>query len=244
MNIIPALDLRDGQVVRLRRGQFGSEQVYSREPLVLARQWRRAGAEYLHIVDLDRAAGFGENLAVIKEISSSSGLQVQCGGGIRCREDVDWLLDAGVQSVVLGSVACRDVSLTTDLLRGYGGDRIILAMDLQSTTAARGYEVRIDAWRASAGIQPDEFLQKYVSVGLQRVLCTDVDRDGGLCGPNIELYRWLTEKWPGLRFVASGGVSGEEDLRKLESVGVDGVVVGRALLDGRLQTDGLWMVKS
>lgn len=240
MRVIPALDLRNGQAVRLRGGQFGSERVYANNPLELARHWRRAGATHLHVVDLDRAAGLGENLSLIKKLCLESGLKVQCGGGIRSVEDVDWLLGCGVQAVVLGSVACRDAPLTLDLFRRYGPDRIILAMDLQSTIEPGGYEIRIDAWRTNAGIRPQDFLRRYVPMGAQQVLCTDVDRDGGLCGCNFDLYRSLTRDWPGLSLQASGGVAGPEDLESLKSVGVDGVIVGRALLDGRLHVESLW----
>ena len=230
MKIFPAIDIRGGKCVRLEEGRFDRETVFAENPVDAARRWVEAGAEWLHIVDLDGArAGKPVNLAVVSEIAGSFDVKVQLGGGIRTVEAVGEVLAAGIHRVILGSVAVRSPELVREACAKYG-DRIVIGID------ARDGEVAVDGWEQSGLLQADELALRMKAVGATRIIYTDISRDGMLTGVNVEATLQLAKK-SGLAVIASGGVKGMDDvlaLRPLEEQGIEGVIIGKALYTGAI----------
>ena len=233
--VIPAIDLRDGRVVRLKQGDYAQQTTYAADPRELAQRYADAGARWLHLVDLDGArSGNLENIAVIQSIAAS-GMQIQAGGGVRSADDLQRLFDAGVQRVVLGSVAIREPELVTGWLAAHGTERLTIALDTRRID---------DRWTLpSAGLTEsetrtlDELAPWYAARGARHLLCTDIDRDGMLAGFNLKLYRHLAQSVPQLAVQASGGVRSLDDIRAARDAGAHGVILGRALLEGRFTVE-------
>lgn len=233
MEIIPAIDLRGGHVVRLRQGDYAQETRYASDPLALASDYADAGARWLHLVDLDGArSGALENLQVIEEIARAGRLRVQAGGGVRERTDLQRLFDVGVERVVIGSVAVREPEKAQRWIDELGAGRICVALDARADGDV--WRLPSAGWTKSEGATLDGLAPAFARAGAQHVLCTDISRDGMLSGPNLDLYAYLGVIAPRLRVIASGGVRDARDLRALRVVGVAGVVLGRSLLEGRL----------
>jgi phosphoribosylformimino-5-aminoimidazole carboxamide ribotide isomerase len=232
-DVIPAIDLRAGQVVRLRQGDYNRQTNYAKAPLELAGEYADAGARWLHVVDLDGARdGAMVNIEVIKAIAQGA-MKVQAGGGVRSEGDVQRLFDAGVSRVVVGSVAVREPAKVYDWLARFGAERLCVALDTRCVDGI--WCLPSEGWtRAGAGTL-DELAATYVQAGARHVLCTDIARDGMLAGPNIELYRHLSAQFPSLQVIASGGVRDARDVREVHAAGAGGVVLGRSLLEGRLE---------
>jgi len=230
-DIIPAIDLRDGRVVRLRQGDYAQQTTYSNDPGELARRYLHDGAGWLHVVDLDGArSGKLDNLAVIRAMVAD-GLQVQAGGGVREEDDLRRLFDVGVQRVVLGSVAIRAPETVARWLDTWGGDRITIALDTRRIDGR--WTLPSAGWTETETRTLDELAPWYAAHGAHHLLCTDIERDGMLAGFNLELYRHLADIAPELAVQASGGVRSLADIRAVRDVGVRGVILGRALLEGR-----------
>lgn len=230
---IPAIDLRGGRVVRLLNGDYARETAYPDDPLELACAYAEQGARWLHLVDLDAARIGGYTLLPLLERIAASGLQVQTGGGVRSEADVERLLAAGAARVVVGSLAVRMPERVAFWLERYGGERLVLALDTrQDDTGA--WRLPLHGWTEASGRSLDEILTRYVASGLRHVLSTDIASDGMLAGPNLELYRHLRRLAPWLQVQASGGVRDVADVAAVRAVGCAGVVLGRALLEGRL----------
>ncbi len=228
MNVIPAIDLLDGSVVRLMKGDYTQVTVYERDPVALARKFADAGFRHIHIVDLNGARDGGFfHLETIRRMMDETGLSVQVGGGIRRSSQIDELFAAGISQVVSGSMAVNDASTWLDMLDAHG-PRCIFGMDLKNGKAAVG------GWLETSDQPLEQLLSPMVAHGLKTVLCTDISRDGMLTGANHALYADLMAAWPQIDFIASGGVAGEDDLRRLRDSGVFGVVVGRAYFEGAL----------
>lgn len=234
--VIPAIDLRGGQVVRLRQGDYAQETRYESDPRELAARYANAGADWLHIVDLDGArAGDLSNLAVI-EAMAKAGMQVQAGGGVRGEEDVLRLFAAGVTRVVVGSVAIRDPECVADWMNRHGADRFTIALDTR--WREDHWSLPSAGWTEEETRTLDELAPWYAEKGARHLLCTDIDRDGMLAGFNIDLYRHLSQVAPELAVQASGGVRSLEDIRAARNAGARGVILGRALLEGRFTLEG------
>lgn len=236
MKIIPAIDLKDGKCVRLFKGDFGKTTEYSNNPIEIARRFAALAVDDLHIVDLDGArSGEQLNRSIVRAIVAETGLSIQLGGGLRDRASVaNWLQD-GVDRCVIGSRAITDVDSVTVWLREFGGDRIVLALDVK--IADDGTPVlTTHGWTREAGVSLWECIDSYADAGLLHVLCTDVSRDGAMAGPNIELYEEILRRFPMLQLQASGGVRNVEDLEHLRALGVPAAISGRALLDGKITT--------
>lgn len=230
---IPAIDLRAGRVVRLRQGDYALETRYDDDPVALAQRYAREGARHLHIVDLDAARdGAATQREIIAQMVASSGLSVQAGGGVRRREDVAAWMAIGVQRVVIGSIAVRAPEQVLAWASEFGAERLLIALDARAGSDGI-FRLPVSGWTESTGITLHERIASYLDAGFQEFLCTDIDRDGMLSGPNVALYQSLQEAFPGARFQASGGLSGLHDLRALKSIDCAGVVMGRALLEGR-----------
>jgi phosphoribosylformimino-5-aminoimidazole carboxamide ribotide isomerase len=233
MEVIPAIDLLDGGVVRLLKGDFDQVTRYEEDPVALARRYLAAGLTRLHAVDLDGAkTGEPVNMPVIAAFAGA-GLRVQAGGGIRDLARLQALLDAGAERAVIGSVAVDDPDTVSTWIDAVGASRMVLAFDVE-LDADGTPQAKTHGWTRGSGISLWELLERYAPTGVRDVLCTDISRDGTLEGPNTALYRACTQRFPDVRFIASGGVSGAADLPTLAATGAAGVVSGKALLDGRL----------
>jgi phosphoribosylformimino-5-aminoimidazole carboxamide ribotide isomerase len=232
-DVIPAIDLRAGQVVRLRQGDYAQQTSYRVDPLVLAQRYAQAGASWLHVVDLDGARDGGlANLRVIAGIAQGL-MAVQAGGGVRSEADLERLFEAGVARVVVGSLAVREPERVLDWLARYGAERLCVALDAREVDGV--WRLPSDGWTRTGTATLDALLQRYAAAGARHVLCTDIDRDGMLEGPNVALYQQLAARQPGLGVIASGGVRDVADVRALRAAGAAGVVLGRSLLEGRLE---------
>ena len=229
-HIIPAIDLRAGRVVRLKQGNYAQQTTYETDPRELAQRYADAGATWLHVVDLDGArSGNLDNLPVIQAMAAAR-LKVQAGGGVRRRTDLQRLFDAGISRVVLGSIAIRDPEQTSGWLNEFGTERITLALD---TRMINGHWTLPSAgWTEAESRTLDELAPWYAARGARHLLCTDIDRDGMLAGFNLDLYRHLADTVPQLAVQASGGVRSLDDIRDAREAGAQGVILGRALLEG------------
>ena len=237
MNLIPAIDLIEGQCVRLFKGRFDEQTVYDKDPVSLAREYQAMGFSNLHIVDLDGArSGQQQNEDVIRSIILDSTLNVQVGGGVRDEARVERWLEAGVARVVIGSVAVIHPLQVAGWLSRYGPDKIVLALDV--TMDSKGVPlVATHAWTRCGDMTLWQCLDLYAPSGLRHVLCTDISRDGAMTGPNIELYDRIVDQYPQIQLQASGGVRTVGDLKALRAIGAPAAISGRALLDGRISIE-------
>lgn len=233
--VYPAIDVRAGRVVRLRQGDYAAETRYADDPLILAKRYADAGARWLHLVDLDAAKAGGYTLLpLLQVIYQATGLQIQTGGGVRRREDVQQLLSAGAQRVVVGSLAVREPDLVLDWLSAFGGDALTIALDTRQDDSGE-WCLPVHGWTQTAGDTLDTLSARYAKSDLRHLLCTDIARDGMLSGPNIALYQRLHAAHPALQIQASGGARSVDDVRAARAAGCAGIVLGKALLDGNLQ---------
>ncbi len=227
MKIFPAIDLSEGCAVRLLKGDYAQKTVYSDDPVSVAKSFRDAGGEILHVVDLDGAkAGYAAAAEIVAGIAKESGMFVEIGGGIRNPETVKQYLDAGVGRVILGTAALRDRAFLEEMLRLYG-DRIAVGVDIKNGNVA------VQGWIEDDGVGYREFLDYLENIGVATVICTDVSKDGAMQGTNRALYRELAETYS-FKIVASGGVSTLEDVRALAKMNIYGAIVGRALYNGAI----------
>lgn len=230
--VIPAIDLRGGKVVRLRQGDYARETVFHVDPVEQARHCAEAGARSLHVVDLDGArSGRFENLAVVEAICKACALRVQAGGGVRGKDDLQRLYSAGVTRVVVGSVAVHDPETVSGWIADEGADKLVLALDVRRQGDA--WQLPVRGWTEDSGVDLASLLERYVRAGARHVLCTDIARDGTLGGFNLDLYRDLHALAPGLVVQASGGARSLDDLRAVRAAGAGAVILGRALLERR-----------
>jgi len=231
MKVIPAIDLLDGNIVRLQKGDYDKVTTYDKSPFEQAEVYQEAGFDRIHIVDLNGAKeGRFVNLPVIQEIINELDIEVQTGGGIRSFDDARKLLDNGVSRVICSSMAVKNRSDWLKTLDHFGG-RAILGLDLKNGKLAYG------GWKDTEEISFDEFLDEMMDHGLEEVLMTDIARDGMLTGPNINMYQKFMKSFSQLRFIASGGVSKAKDLQDLSAADIHAVVVGRAYYEGHLSLE-------
>ncbi len=234
MTVIPAIDLRDGQCVRLYQGDFDRQTSYAKDPVALALEYEAKGFGSLHIVDLDGArSGTQQNQEIIRRIIESSNLTIQLGGGIRTDSQVDDWLTTGLARVVIGSLAITEPGRVCGWLKNYGPERIVLALDV-NIDAIGVPRVATHGWRQAADMTLWQCLDQYVPAGIQHVLCTDISRDGAMTGPNLALYTEFIDKYPGIQLQASGGVRSIDDVIALRKTGASAAISGRALLDGKI----------
>ncbi len=235
MIIYPAVDIKDGKCVRLRQGSFSDSTVYFDDPFEAAENWKQKGAGYLHVVDLDGArTGKRTNLDAVSRIAGLKGLKIQLGGGIRTMSDIESLLGAGIFRVVLGTAAVKDPALVSDAVKRFG-QHIAVGID------ARDGLVAVDGWEGSSGVSALEFARAMQDAGAGTVIYTDITRDGMLKGPHITAIRKMMNNTD-MDIIASGGVSGIEDIKSLKNAGVPGVIVGKALYTGDLDLEEAFLV--
>ena len=225
MLIFPAIDLYDKKAVRLYKGDYAQMTVYSKNPLEVAKSFKAAGAEYIHMVDLEGAKdGTTPNFDIVASVAKESGLKVEIGGGIRDEETVKRYLDAGVMRVILGTAALNDPEFLESVCKKYG-ERIAVGADLKDG------QVAVKGWLETSNVSGIEFLEKMESLGVKTIICTDISRDGAMRGTNRELYKELSEKFS-MDIVASGGVSTIEDVKALREMDLYGAIVGKAIYTG------------
>lgn len=227
MNIFPAIDIKNNSVVRLTQGDYDQVKVYSTDPESIAKDFLNDGAKHLHIVDLDGAKmGRAVNLEAIKKIKSVKGLFTEIGGGIRSEEQIVEYLDLGIDRIILGTVAVNDFEFTTKMGKKYG-DKIVVGVD-----AKDGF-VAVNGWLEKTEIDSFSLCERLLDVGINNVIYTDISRDGMLKGCNLPVYEKLC-KIDRLKVVASGGISGLEEIRNLKNIGCDGAIIGKALFEGKI----------
>ncbi|PPU75529.1 MULTISPECIES: 1-(5-phosphoribosyl)-5-[(5-phosphoribosylamino)methylideneamino]imidazole-4-carboxamide isomerase [Xanthomonas] len=232
--VYPALDIRDGRVVRLLQGDYARETRYGDDVLPRAQAFADAGAQWMHLVDLDAAKAGGYTLAtLLGEITRQTGLQVQTGGGVRSRDDVARILDAGAARVVIGSLAVREADTVIGWLQEFGAERLTIALDTRQD-AAGAWQLPVHGWTEAAEATLDQLAVRYAQAGLQHLLCTDIARDGMLSGPNMALYAHLRALAPQLQVQVSGGARDLADVAAAKASGCAGIVLGKALLEGQL----------
>ncbi len=237
MQLIPAIDIRDGRCVRLLKGEFDKVTRYDYDPCELAAGYGRLGARWLHIVDLDGAqSGRPVNGRLIREIAAAGGMQIQIGGGIRTPEDLARTLEFADRAVI-GSLAVTGVETVRALLGEHGADRIALGLDIRFLDGEP--RVTTHGWTEASRLTLAAAIEQYRNQDLRHVLCTDVDRDGALTGPNVDLYSECVRQWPEIEFQASGGIRSAKDLAQLSRTGVAGAISGKALLDRLISPEEL-----
>ncbi len=229
MRIIPAIDIIDGKCVRLTQGDYGQKKIYNENPLEVAKEFEDAGIKYLHLVDLDGAkAGQVTNWKVAESICSQTKLEVDFGGGIKTKEEIDTLLNIGIKQVNLGSIAVKKPELVFWWLDEFTPEKIILSADVKNENIA------IAGWMEDAKISLHDFINLYVKRDIKFVTCTDISVDGMLSGPNVTLYEKLQSSFSALNVIASGGVGNINHLAQLKDKNVFGVIIGKAIYEGRI----------
>ncbi len=229
MIIIPAIDIIDGKAVRLTKGDYQQKKIYNEDPLEVAKAFEGAGIVRLHVVDLDGAKEKKIiNYKVLERIASHTELQIDFGGGVQSNEDIRIAFDSGARQVTGGSVAVKNPDLFENWLTEYGPEKIILGADVLSD------KIAISGWQEDSSWELDAFLENYITKSIKYVITTDVSKDGVLAGPAVELYKSMTDKFPELEIIASGGVATMDDIYKLDELPLHGVIVGKAIYENRI----------
>ncbi len=230
MKIIPAIDIIDGKCVRLTQGDYGQMKVYKTDPAEMAREFEEADLKYLHVVDLEGAKkGKVVNWKALHEILTETSLEIDFGGGVKSEEEVERLLDMNVNQINIGSMAVKEPEKFATWIKKYGANNFILSADVKNE------RIQVNGWQESTQTSIFDLVTQFENLGLEYITCTDISNDGMLQGVNLSLYKKLRSRFPKLKIIASGGVSGIEDLEKLEYIGMHGTIVGKAIYEKRIQ---------
>lgn len=234
MRLIPAIDIMDGKCVRLTQGNFGKKRIYDEDPLDMAKRFENADLEDIHIVDLDGAqTGAVSNWKTLESIRANTALRIDFGGGVKTSEDVEQLLELNIERINVGSVAVKEPEKFIEWMERFGPDNFILSADV------KGNEVKISGWQEQSGITLFDLIDRYRPSGIQHITCTDISADGTLQGPNVALYKKLIKRFPTMKVTASGGVGSMEDLENLRYIGAHGVIIGKAIYEGKITLEQL-----
>lgn len=234
MEIIPAIDIIDGKCVRLTHGDYTQKKIYNERPLEVAKEFEDAGLRRLHLVDLDGAkAGAVKNWKVLETIAGKTSMVIDFGGGIKTEKDVSIVFDSGATLATVGSIAVKEDEVFFRWLKQFGTDRFLLGADV------KGEKITVSGWTEQTDVWVYDFIEKQMEHGVRQVFCTDVSKDGALEGPSLELYQHILQKFPKLHFIASGGVSNMNDVYRLKEIGCKGVIIGKAIYEGRVQLTDL-----
>lgn len=229
MKIIPAIDIINGQCVRLTEGDFKQQKTYNTNPVAVAQQFEDAGLTHLHLVDLDGArARKPVNLAVLEAIARATRLHIDFGGGIQSSEAIEQAFSAGARQITAGSIAVREPDTVSQWLKQYGADRIFIGADF------RGNTISINAWADQSDVTVADFVADYLNKGARTFICTDVSKDGKLQGPATLTYSDLVKTYPAAQVIASGGVTTVQDLEALKAAGLAGAIIGKAIYEGTI----------
>jgi phosphoribosylformimino-5-aminoimidazole carboxamide ribotide isomerase len=235
IELIPAIDIINGQCVRLTKGDYQQKTVYHDSPAEVAKEFESMGFKRLHVVDLDGdKSKHIVNEAVLQVITTKTSLTVDFGGGIKTDEDIEKAFTAGAAMVTVGSIAVTQPELFMGWLGKYGAERMILGADV------RYGKISINGWKEDSNEDLLPFLKKYIDAGIRNVLCTEISKDGTLSGPAIDLYKKVMDAYPELHLIASGGVSSKEDILALNAAGIPAVVFGKAIYEGKINLKELW----
>ena len=235
IELIPAIDIINGQCVRLTKGDYNQKTVYNDSPSLVAHEFEKIGFKRLHVVDLDGAKSKHiVNSQALHQITSETQLQVDFGGGIKTDEDIETAFANGAKMVTVGSIAVTNPDLFISWMEKYGAEHMILGADV------RNGKISINGWKEDSTEDLLPFLQKYIDSGVRNVLCTEISKDGTLQGPAIELYSQVMEAYPQLHLIASGGVSCMADIQALNQAGIPAVVFGKAIYEGKINLKELW----
>jgi phosphoribosylformimino-5-aminoimidazole carboxamide ribotide isomerase len=239
MEIIPAIDIIEGKCVRLTQGDYAQKKIYNEHPLEVAAMFEDAGLRRLHLVDLDGAkAGSVRNWKVLESIAAKTRLIVDFGGGIKTAKDLEIVFNSGAALATVGSVAVKDAELFVDWLHEYGAERFLLGADV------RNEKIAVAGWLETTDRWIYDFIEEWLEKGIRQLFCTDVSKDGLLQGPALDLYRTILERFPALSFIASGGVGAIRDVYKLDEIGCKGVIIGKAIYEGRITLKELTKISS
>lgn len=229
IELIPAIDIIDGQCVRLTKGDYNQKKVYNDDPLTVAKEFEKIGFKRLHMVDLDGARSKHiVNNEILRRVTAETSLIVDFGGGIKSEEDIVKAFESGASMITVGSIAVTQPELFIQWMEKYGPEKMILGADV------RNGMISINGWKKDSQISLLSFLKQYVEAGVKNVLCTEISKDGTLQGPAVTLYKEIMSAYPKLHLIASGGVSRKEDIDELESEGIPAVVFGKAIYEGRI----------
>lgn len=229
IEIIPAIDIINGQCVRLTQGDYEQKKVYNTNPVEVAKSFEDAGIQRLHLVDLDGAkAKHIVNVEVLEEVAKASNLIIDFGGGIKSDEDIKMAFDAGANQITAGSIAVANPDLVNRWMGVYGASKIILGADV------KGLKIAVNGWQEASSEDLFPFLESYLAKGIEYCICTDVAKDGLLQGSSIDLYATILERFPQLKLIASGGVTSMEEIGKLNEIGCHGVIIGKAIYEGKI----------
>ena len=230
MRIIPALDIIDGKCVRLEQGDFSTKKIYDKSPVDYAKSLEDRGFDHLHLVDLDGAKiGRPVNLKIVETICHTTRLKVDFGGGIKDTKTARQVFNTGVRQITAGSIAVRDPQMVSEWLSLFGAEKIILGADVNDE------KIYINGWKTNTGINLFDFLKTFNEQEIQYVICTDISRDGLLQGSAVALYRKILKAFHNLNLIASGGVHSTEDIQLLEETGLEGAIIGKALLENKIK---------
>ena len=234
LEIIPAIDIIDGKCVRLTHGDYNQKTVYNEFPLEVAKEFEDAGIKRLHLVDLDGAkAGAVKNWKVLETIAGKTSMVIDFGGGIKSEKDLQIVFDSGAEFATVGSIAVKDEKTFSEWLVKFGAEKFLLGADVKKE------KITVTGWTEDTELWVYDFIGKYVQKGMKQIFCTDVSKDGALEGPSTELYKKIVQKFPDLHFIASGGVSSIDDVYQLQEIGCKGVIIGKAIYEGRIQLSEL-----
>ena len=234
IQIIPAIDIINGQCVRLTQGDYAQKKVYDKDPVEMAQKYQDEGFQRLHVVDLDGAkSGAPKHLALVEQMAAKTSLTIDYGGGIKTAEQVQAVLDAGAAMANIGSLAVKQPAIFKSWLEKFGADKILLASDV------KGEKIAINAWQDESEVSIYDFVADFIPNGLSQFFCTDVSKDGLLQGVALDLYQNLRQRFPEMTIIASGGVASMQDIEVLDQAGINGVIVGKAIYENRISLEEL-----
>ena len=229
MRIIPAIDLIDGKCVRLSKGDYSTQKIYNEHPLEVAKAFEAHGIQHLHLVDLDGAKSKHiVNHKVLEDIAAKTSLKIDFGGGLKSDEDLKIAFESGAHQITGGSIAVKEPKTFEQWITTYGSDKIILGADIQ------GDRIATNGWLETSEHRLVDFVKDYHVKGIHYVICTDISKDGMLEGPSFDVYRDLLEQQPGIKLIASGGISTFDELPKLAAMGCEGTIIGKAIYENRI----------
>ncbi|ASK29120.1 1-(5-phosphoribosyl)-5-[(5-phosphoribosylamino)methylideneamino]imidazole-4-carboxamide isomerase [Chryseobacterium sp. T16E-39] len=228
MKIIPAIDIIDGKCVRLSKGDYNTQKIYNENPLEVAKEFEDFGIQFLHVVDLDGAKSKHiVNQKVLESIATGTSLHIDFGGGLKTPEDIEIAFNAGARQITIGSIAVQDPDFCYRLIEKYGTEKIILGADCENR------KIKTSGWLEESDKDVIDFILQYRNRGIQQVICTDISKDGMLEGPSTELYKDILAN-TSVQLVASGGISGIEDVYKMREIGCEGTIIGKAIYEGKI----------
>lgn len=235
IELIPAIDIIEGTCVRLTKGDYANKTVYRDDPVSVAKKFEAIGFKRLHIVDLDGAKSkHVRNAKILKDIADSTKLCIDFGGGIKSDKDIETAFNNGASMVTIGSIAVSHPKLCREWIKKYGADKIIIGADV------RDGHIAINGWKEDSNQSLFPFINFYVQSGIKNILCTEISKDGMMCGTAVQLYKQIMTVYPNIHLIASGGVSDIDDIKELDKEGIPAVVFGKAIYEGKLNLEELW----